>query len=676
VDWSFSIADKDLDFLSAGETLTITYNVTVADGSTSSTQTVTITATGAADPLVINAATADAFDLQFPDAGNVITTGELDLNTGGDASALATVTEVNGSAANVGTEVAGTYGVLVLNADGSYSYTANSALDALQVGDNPTDQFTFTATDNQSRSVTTTLTFNVTGTDDAPRITAADTLASLTEDAGPTIIANGGFESGDLTGWTTIKPAGVDDSHISVQFFGFGGEFENYSALLSSTSAGNESLVQAIATTPGQHYTLGFSVSGDSDSSSNFFSASWDGTQILAVSDGQSGGFTHYSFDVVGDASASSTLLQFTYNDDGTGLRLDNITLNAATAVGTETANGTISFADVETADTHTASFAPQDTGYFGTFSLSPITEAGGSGSLGWHFTVDNSAIQSLALGQTAVQTYTVTVTDDHGIATTQDVTVSINGTNDAPTAVNDTIISDAGPNGSFAIGSWALGANDTDPDTTDHHFASSIGTSTGGSAGVASGFVTFSDDATLGGSFTYNSSDGHTTSSNFATATVINNATSTTTLTGTGADEILVASNGSETLNGGGGNDILFGNGGSHVLTGGSGNDTFAFQSQPTGANVITDFNNTTAQDHIAVSANSFGGGLVAGQDVTSIFETSGDDQFSGSGAEFHFDTANQTLYYSADGTQTSAITLVQVQAGVTINPHDLLIV
>ena len=32
-------------------------------------------------------------------------------------------------------------------------------------------------------------------------ITAADALGSLTEDAGPTVAVNGGFESGDLTGW-------------------------------------------------------------------------------------------------------------------------------------------------------------------------------------------------------------------------------------------------------------------------------------------------------------------------------------------------------------------------------------------------------------------------------------------------------------------------------------------
>jgi VCBS repeat-containing protein len=670
VDWSFSIEDKDLDFLAAGETLTITYDVTVMDGATSSTQTVTITATGADDPLVINPATAEATDTQFIDAGNVVAAGALDLNTGGDASAVATVTEVNGSAANVGAEIAGTYGTLTLNADGNYVYIANSAFDALQDGANPTDQFTFTATDSLSRSVTTTLTFNVTGTDDAPRITAADTTASLTEDAGPTIMTNGGFETGDLTGWNTVA-----DPHVSVQFLGFGGEFGNYSALLSATPGINESFSQLIATTPGQHYTLGFSVTGDPDSSANFFSVNWNGTTILAVSDGQSGGFTHYSFDVVGDASTSNTLLEFTYNDDGTGLRLDNVTLNAATAVGAETADGTISFVDVEIADTHIASFTPQDTGYFGTFSLDPVSEAGGNGSVGWHFTVDNSAIQSLALGQTVIQTYTVSVTDDHGVSAVQDVTVAINGTNDTPTAVDDIVITDAGPNGDVIIAPWALAANDTDPDTIDHLFVNSVGTSTGGSAGGIFGAVFFSDDATLGGSFTYDSTDGQATS-NFATATVLNHATTTTTLTGTGASEILIATQGNEALDGGGGNDILFGYDGSHVLTGGSGNDTFAFQSQPTGTNVITDFNNTSEHDRIAVSASSFGGGLVAGQDVTSVFETSGDDQFSGSGAVFHFDTANQTLYFSADGTTGSEIALVQVQSGVTINPHDLLIV
>jgi hypothetical protein len=32
--------------------------------------------------------------------------------------------------------------------------------------------------------------------------------------------------------------------------------------------------------------------------------------------------------------------------------------------------------------------------------------------------------------------------------------------------------------------------------------------------------------------------------------------------------------------------------------------------------------------------------------------------------------------VYYSADGTRTSAIAVTTVQAGVVLNPHDLLIV
>jgi len=177
------------------------------------------------------------------------------------------------------------------------------------------------------------------------------------------------------------------------------------------------------------------------------------------------------------------------------------------------------------------------------------------------------------------------------------------------------------------------------------------------------------------GGSFTYTSSDGIATS-NAATANVVNNAASTTALTGTGSDDILIATNGAETLSGGGGNDVLIGNAGSHVMSGGGGNYTFAFVHDTDGPATITDFNNTAEHDHIAVSASGFGGGLTAGMDVTQFFETSNDNQFSGEGPLFHFDTANNTLYFSATGTSDSEIVLAQVQAGGTIHAHDILIV
>jgi hypothetical protein len=257
-----------------------------------------------------------------------------------------------------------------------------------------------------------------------------------------------------------------------------------------------------------------------------------------------------------------------------------------------------------------------------------------------------------------------VSIADSHGASTIQDVTIAIAGANDGPTAVNENVIADAGPDGTIDIPAWMLAANDTDPDTTDQLLVNALGTSTGG---TAVGFIDafFIDDATLGGSFTYTTSDGIATSGNSGTATVINNATSATSLTGTSGDD------------GGGGNDILVANSaGSNVVTGGSGNDSFAFLHTTNGPTKITDFNNTTQHDHIAISASGFGGGLTVGMDVMPLFETSGDNQFSGFGAEFHFDTANQTLYFSADGTQASAISVATLQVGVVLNPHDLLIV
>jgi hypothetical protein len=61
---------------------------------------------------------------------------------------------------------------------------------------------------------------------------------------------------------------------------------------------------------------------------------------------------------------------------------------------------------------------------------------------------------------------------------------------------------------------------------------------------------------------------------------------------------------------------------------------------------------------------------------DVTPVFETSGDDQFQSSTSLFHFDTANNTLYFSPDGTNASAYSLAQVQTGVTLGPADIRIV
>jgi VCBS repeat-containing protein len=671
VNWSFSIPDEDLDFLGAGETLTAAYDVTVSDAGSSSTQNVVITMTGAEDPLVVNPVTDAVADTANMDAGNVVAVGDLisaGFDTAGDASTTLSVTAVNGQAANVDSFVAGTYGNLFVDASGFYFYVANPSIDPLQIGDNPTDQFNFTVTDSLGRSESTTLTFDVAGADDAPIITSADTIGSMTEDAGPTILVNGGFETGDLTGWTASDP------EISAEFLGLGGAFGNYAAMLAPSNS-PQSLSQEVSTAPGQQYTLSFVIDGDPDASSSPLTVTWDGATILSLAQVPVG-FTQYTLSVTGDAFGGTTPLSFNYSDDGSGILLDQVAVNPVTGPATESAQGTINFSDVETGDTHAASFQPDGNGYLGTFSLDPVSEVSGTGSVGWHFSVDNSAIQFLSQGQTLTQDYTVTIADEDGASVSQDVTIAINGSNDPPAANPDTVITDVDTSGISFIPGWALTRNDTDPDIDDTVTVNSVDSSSGGTA-IASppNGIFFFEDSTLGGQFSYDVTDGIATS---APASVIfdNNPSTSSTLTGTSEDDIIIGDNTGETLDGGAGNDILIGNAGGQMMTGGTGNDIFGFEQALSSPSIIVDFNNTTEQDQIAFSAGGFGGGLTPGMDTSAVFESSGDNMFASTDSRFHLDTANQTLYFSADGTSASEVALVQLQNGATLHPSDLLIV
>ena len=376
IGWTFALPDHDLDFLSPNETLTASYNVTVSDAFSSSTQTVTVIMDGAADPIVINPFMAAVTDAATPEAGTVVSAGSLFAgDVVPDLSDTLSVTSVNGSAANLDTLIAGTFGTLIVDGSGSYAYIANPNLDALQAGQTATDQFTFTVTDTEGNVVPTTLTFDITGADHPAVITGGITSGEVTENAGPTEIINGGFETGDLTGWTETG------TNIQALFLALGGAFGNFSAELPAGGVvGTDTLSQNVATTAGQHYIVSFDVTGDADSTNNTFIANWDGAQILSVSNVQSGAFTHYSFDVVGDPSASTTPLQFTYSDDGTAMFLDNVSVSPETAPAIETTNGNISFTSVQTANTHTASFAPEGNNYLGTFSLDPVNEVRGRG--------------------------------------------------------------------------------------------------------------------------------------------------------------------------------------------------------------------------------------------------------------------------------------------------------
>jgi len=133
-----------------------------------------------------------------PFAGDAGASGNvLSNDTDPDVPDTKTVSAVNGSGANVGVAVAGTYGSLTLNADGSWSYTLdNLDLDtnALAQGESVSDVFSYTMEDSQGASSSTTLTINIGGTNDAPQISGT-TAGMIQEDV--TLLASGQLDAND-----------------------------------------------------------------------------------------------------------------------------------------------------------------------------------------------------------------------------------------------------------------------------------------------------------------------------------------------------------------------------------------------------------------------------------------------------------------------------------------------
>jgi len=166
--------------LAAGTTLTESFNYTVSDGSLTDIAVLTITITGTNDaPSASNdtGTAAEAGGVANGTAGSNATgnvlTNDSDVDSGDSRSV-----------SDSGTRT-GTYGVLTLNADGSYSYAVNdnaAAVQALRAGQTVTETFSYTLADSAGATSTATLTITLTGANDAP--TAVNDTASATEDGG------------------------------------------------------------------------------------------------------------------------------------------------------------------------------------------------------------------------------------------------------------------------------------------------------------------------------------------------------------------------------------------------------------------------------------------------------------------------------------------------------------
>src|SRR5262249_17804082 len=137
------------------------------------------------------------------------------------------------------------------------------------------------------------------------------------------------------------------------------------------------------------------------------------------------------------------------------GVQAGLVTEIADGATGENTAphslSGAVTFTDVNLSDTETSSIsntqvvatlangftlsAAQRNALVSAFTFDPATHSttDGSGSIGWHYNINDSALDFLGQNDQVVLTFTVQVSDGNGGFASQDVTITVHGAEDAP---------------------------------------------------------------------------------------------------------------------------------------------------------------------------------------------------------------------------------------------------
>ena len=382
--WTYTLnnANSAVQALNAGDTLTDTFTVTTIDGTA---QVVTVTINGSNDAAIISGTTT----------GSVIEAWRMPRlarrpRPARSPTPTSTIRPTPSRRSARRRRARAGYGTFTMTAAGVWTYTldnANSAVQALNVGDTLTDTFTVTTVDGTPQVVTIT----IHGTNDAAHISGT-TAGS--------VIEAGCATHGTPTATGTLTDTDVDNTPNS------------FTAICSPTA---------------------------SDAGYGTFKMTADGVwtytldnanctvQALNVCDTLTDTFKVTTVD--GTPQVVTVTIHGT-NDAAiiSGTTAGSVIEAGCATPGTPTATGTLTDTDVDNApNTFTAVCSPtaSDAGY-GTFKMT----ADGV----WTYTLDNAncAVQALNDCDTLTDTFKVTTID----GTAQVVTVTINGTNDA--APND----------------------------------------------------------------------------------------------------------------------------------------------------------------------------------------------------------------------------------------------
>ncbi|UVK97490.1 VCBS domain-containing protein [Pseudomonas sp. B21-048] len=302
-----------------------------------------------------------------------------------------------------------------ITSDGKVGYDAatlstafQAQLQSLAAGGSLTDSFTYAIRLGNGTLSWATAQVQFAGMNDSVTMTLGVQAGTVTEDATTTPNLT---DSLSTSGTIAFSDVDLSDTHTA-SFVAAGG---NATALGNFTLASVTEAANAANGTVNWTYTL-------NNAAAQYLAQGQTVTETYVVT--------------INDGHGSTTTQNVTITIAGTN---DQVQITSGVQAGDAeedsgdyAADGSITFTDVDLIDTHSVTVTPGASGYLGSFTTNPLSDSTGtgSGSLGWNFAVNNTALQFLGEGQTLTQTYNVAIGD----GAVQTVTITITGTNDQPT--------------------------------------------------------------------------------------------------------------------------------------------------------------------------------------------------------------------------------------------------
>jgi hypothetical protein len=157
-------------------------------------------------------------------------------------------------------------------------------------------------------------------------------MAGINLAVGQSIVQNGGFETGDFTGWTLVGDTKIGDLIYNevIYFYNTVVHSGNYGALLGEYNY-DATLSQTLMTIPGQRYLVSCWLDNPQSGNGEHFSASWNGTNFVNLLNPPVLAWTNIQF--IATATGSNTLLQFAARNDPNYFGFDDVSVTPVPAV-------------------------------------------------------------------------------------------------------------------------------------------------------------------------------------------------------------------------------------------------------------------------------------------------------------------------------------------------------